>query len=717
MHIFDTLPALNTALQALGLALFHSLWQGIVIGLLCSLLLRMMHKKMASSRFMVAYAALILLFLSFTATFYAQFYALSSTAQEVSFNTAISDKEIPVTAYTASSQESRWEAVTIFYQACIQKLMAYAPFIVALWLLGFFWYTAQLIFGFYQVQQMRSKSFVPEGKWLSLLQHLQHKMKIQKVQLLISSQADAPFTLGWLRPVILLPPGIFTELSADQLEAILVHELAHIKRHDYLLNIMQSVIEVFLFFNPIYWYLASVLEKEREQACDQITINVLHQPVVYARALTRLAETSHKASSDIAVAAVGKQYLKQRIHNIIHNASYTPHRSRKVAFKWYQLTMIIALGITFTILTPEVQGNQARNSIEQQITATDAAFIISGQVTNQESGEPLPGINIIVKGTTTGTVTNPEGMYQIKTAGPGDKLVFFFTGYKKEEVKIENQKAIDVEMQKEDQEITEVIIEEVLMRGYVIDSENDQPLPDVNIKIKGANHCTTNGSGYFRISGGRFSPKDTMVFTYPGYKQTAIQVKDYKGKDLNIKLKKEESIQNSENVLYVIDGVVQGSDKNVLDEIAPSDIKSVEVFKSNSKSFNSIAQTFLKGRAKVYDGIIMIKTKDENSQDLSNMKDQTFDNNLIVFPNPSDGQLTVQFQLEETAHIHIEIVDMNSQSRALLADKTYNSGTHQAQWSEAVQKSRWYLIKVTRGAQVFIRKVCGERVAEVRYKQ
>jgi bla regulator protein BlaR1 len=325
MHIFNTFPALNTALQALGLALFHSLWQGIVIGLLCTLLLRMMHKKMAASRFMVAYAALILLFLSFTATFYAQFYALSSTAQEVSFNTAISDKEIPVIAYTASSQESRWEAVTIFYQTCIQELIAYAPFIVAFWLLGFFWYSAQLTFGFYQVQQMRSKSFVPEGKWLSLLQHLQHKMKMQKVQLLISPQATAPFTLGWLRPVILLPPGIFTELSANQLEAILVHELAHIKRHDYLFNIMQSVIEVFLFFNPTYWYLASVLEKEREQACDQITINILHQPVVYARALTRLAETSHKTSSDIAVAAIGKQYLKQRIQNIMQNASYTPH--------------------------------------------------------------------------------------------------------------------------------------------------------------------------------------------------------------------------------------------------------------------------------------------------------------------------------------------------------------------------------------------------------
>jgi hypothetical protein len=370
--------------------------------------------------------------------------------------------------------------------------------------------------------------------------------------------------------------------------------------------------------------------------------------------------------------------------------------------------MIIALGIAFTILTPEVQGNQANSSIEQQITATDAAFIISGQVTDQQTGQPLPGINIMVKGSTTGTVTNLQGIYQIKTAGPGDILIFFFTGYKKEEVNIENQEVINVEMQKEDQEITEIIIEEVSMRGYVIDSENDQPLPGVNIKIRGANHGTTNRNGYFRISVGRFSPKDTMVFTYPGYKQAAIPVKGNKGKDLNIKLKKEESIQNSQNILYVIDGVVQGSDKKVLDEISASDIKSVEVFKSNSESFNSVAHTYLKGTRQEYDGIIIIKTKDESSPDLSNKEDQTFNNNLIVFPNPSDGQLTVQFELEETAHVRIEIVDMNSQSGALLADKAYNSGIHQVEWGEAVQKSGWYVIKVTRGAQVFIRKVALE---------
>ncbi|MEO0330999.1 MAG: M56 family metallopeptidase, partial [Bacteroidota bacterium] len=163
-----------------------------------------------------------------------------------------------------------------------------------------------------------------------------------------TDRSSTPLTLGWIRPIILLPTSLLTMMPADQLEAIFIHELAHIKRRDYLWNLIQSVAEVILFYHPVYWYISSVLERERELACDSLTVTVTQRPRIYAQALLQVATQSTQIPLQ-SVAASGKRGLSERIQQIIY-----PGRAQRgisvlpfllllsmislslAAFSWYQ---------------------------------------------------------------------------------------------------------------------------------------------------------------------------------------------------------------------------------------------------------------------------------------------------------------------------------------------------------------------------------------------
>ena len=100
---------------------------------------------------------------------------------------------------------------------------------------------------------------------------------------------DTPLVIGALKPVILLPAALITELPADQLEALLAHELAHVLRQDYLINLLQSVVETLLFYHPAVWWISSQVRKERENCCDDLAVNVAQDRTVYVRALATVA--------------------------------------------------------------------------------------------------------------------------------------------------------------------------------------------------------------------------------------------------------------------------------------------------------------------------------------------------------------------------------------------------------------------------------------------
>jgi len=154
-----------------------------------------------------------------------------------------------------------------------------------------------------------------------LLEGLVGRLKVRRaVGLLDSAVVEVPTVIGWLRPVILLPAGILGEMSPQQLETILAHELAHIRRHDYLLNLLQIAVETLLFYHPAVWWVSRRIRRAREECCDDLAAAACGDRVLYARALVKLVELRRpemaEAGSRAMVAADGGALLS-RVRRIL----------------------------------------------------------------------------------------------------------------------------------------------------------------------------------------------------------------------------------------------------------------------------------------------------------------------------------------------------------------------------------------------------------------
>lgn len=161
------------------------------------------------------------------------------------------------------------------------------PWVVALWLTGAMAFWIRLAGGWVVSARMRSMLVRPApAEWQQAVRRLGVRIGVYRpVPLLISALVQVPTVVGWLRPVVLVPVGALAGLPAEHLEALLLHELAHIRRHDYLVNILQSVAEALLFYHPAVWWVSGHLRHERELCCDDVAVAVTGDALTYARAL------------------------------------------------------------------------------------------------------------------------------------------------------------------------------------------------------------------------------------------------------------------------------------------------------------------------------------------------------------------------------------------------------------------------------------------------
>ena len=135
------------------------------------------------------------------------------------------------------------------------------------------------------------------------------------VRLLESASVAVPTVIGWLRPVVLMPASALAGLSPEQVQAILAHELAHIRRHDYLVNLLQTLVETLLFYHPAVWWLSRRIRAEREHCCDDLAVSLCGDPYTYARALADL-EGLRTPSVPLALAATGGSLL-ERVRRLV----------------------------------------------------------------------------------------------------------------------------------------------------------------------------------------------------------------------------------------------------------------------------------------------------------------------------------------------------------------------------------------------------------------
>lgn len=282
-----------SAIHALGWALVHSLWQDALVAAGLISLLTFMPARAARARYAIATAALGLMLALPVATALRLYGA--------------SDGVIP--------SAPAFMTLTVQVRSGIEPTL---PWLVAVWLAGVLMLSAQLASGWLTTRRLATAGTraVPDA-WQRAFDRLAAQLRVSRpVRLLASAMVQVPAVIGWWRPVILIPVSVLTGggLTPLQLDALLVHELAHVRRHDYLVNLLQSVIEALLFYHPAVWWVSSRVREEREHCCDDLAVAACGDARFYATALLTMEQL--RAGPVLAIAASGGS-LVARVRRLV----------------------------------------------------------------------------------------------------------------------------------------------------------------------------------------------------------------------------------------------------------------------------------------------------------------------------------------------------------------------------------------------------------------
>ena len=302
-----TLISSQPWVERLGWTLLHFLWQGLLISVLYAAARRAARSARPDTRYLLACFALAAMAVAPLATWT----VLGRSAAPG--GAPVLSAALPSAAGAAAAPGGPL-AGTVVYGSLPEPLL---PWVVAVWMAGATMAWLRFLGGWFFAIRLRSKFVRPAApEWQETFDRLRTQLRVwMPVRLLVSSLVQAPAVVGWLRPVVLVPVGALTGLPPEQVEALLLHELAHIRRGDYLVNLLQSIVEAFLFYHPAVWWISGHLRTERELCCDDVAVAASGDVLAYARALAEL-EAGRPEHFHAALAASGGS-LADRIARLL----------------------------------------------------------------------------------------------------------------------------------------------------------------------------------------------------------------------------------------------------------------------------------------------------------------------------------------------------------------------------------------------------------------
>lgn len=334
-------------IYATGWTVVHSLWQALTIALILSVILISTPRRLAHWRYSCAGVALLLVLLAGGATFY--HYFLQAVLQVDSGSTSL----VQFTKVAGSASESFWQS---WQGRFTDYFNQHLPMIVTVWLCGLAFFMLRMMGGLAYIRQLRYEGVQPvREEWEEMLRELAQKLKIQRpVAILESLRIQSPVVIGHFKPLVLVPVGLLAGLSIAQVEAILAHELAHVYRRDYLLNLLQTLIEALFYFNPGVWWISSCIRIEREYCCDDIAVALCQNNLEYAKALVSIKEMKQGFTPQLAMAARGKKkLLLTRIQRILQQPVNTSDMSEKIMVTGMLAFMLVCMNLKAERKMPE----------------------------------------------------------------------------------------------------------------------------------------------------------------------------------------------------------------------------------------------------------------------------------------------------------------------------------------------------------------------------
>ncbi|MCC5865412.1 MAG: TonB family protein [Wenzhouxiangella sp.] len=316
----------HTLIQQLGLTLLHFVWQGLAIGLLYALALLIWQPSRSESRYNLAVATLVAL---------AAMPVLTLTFLIATSGGQTSDQ----LAATADA------AAALMVQTSELSAHPSLGWVVSAWLIGVCILALRLGLGWHYLHRLRrSANPLPAAGLLPQLELLRQRFGIDRhILLAISERVQSPVVIGWLKPLILLPPAMINRVPLEQIEMILAHELAHIRRHDHLVNLFQTVVETLLFYHPVVAWISRRIRVERENACDDLAVAMTDNRLGYVEMLASLEH--FRQPGKVLALGLGDGQILTRIRRLVEQTR--PDRQRGLSLPL--LALISALGAGTTI--------------------------------------------------------------------------------------------------------------------------------------------------------------------------------------------------------------------------------------------------------------------------------------------------------------------------------------------------------------------------------
>jgi beta-lactamase regulating signal transducer with metallopeptidase domain len=433
----------STLAQRLGWTILHSLWQGALVAGVLAIVLALLRgrSRKGNAPYLACGIALVVIVALAVGTFIAmnpepakpgfsaRSFAPSGAPLMPLPEPRVGTTELATPGFPDAPMAARVSAPAVTpwrerYAGTVRRLL---PCITPLWMAGVVGLALWHLGGLIVTQRLRRLGTRSAGAaQLRLLKGLAARLTVTRpVRLLESALVQTPVVIGWLRPAILLPVAICSELSLAQVEAILAHELAHIRRHDYLVNLLQTLVETLFFHHPAVWWISRRMRVERELCCDDLAVAAVGSALDYAQALAAVAAWHAVATTDpgpdgvagtpVVALAPNRGSLLARIRRVVGVDTYAASSPRStwltgmlaavlvlsVVAAAYdqtrsQAALLPALRVQPAVVqAPDMPDEIAPAALIRQLSDNDTQVqnqIIQQPTKTDETGRPVPAI-------------------------------------------------------------------------------------------------------------------------------------------------------------------------------------------------------------------------------------------------------------------------------------------------------------------------------------
>lgn len=397
---------MTETLQAIAWTLIHFCWQAAIVAGMYAVAARLTARRSSQMRYVVALGALLTMVTAAAATFTWQIWPSIEAAGMPNAAARVAS-DFPRMAEPGTAPAMSYMPSVIPHVDAAPNFMLW---IDALWVLGVCGLSLRNLGGWWMIQRLRTRAagLVPaeiEAAFARIVGALELR---RNVVLRISDMVAGPVTVGAFRSVVLLPLSAITSLRPDELEVVLAHELAHVKRADFLWNLVQTVMETLFFFHPAVWWISARVRHERELCCDDLALSVCPNPVVYASALYHLEEQRSR-QLHLAMALDGhqtRQTLRMRIARILGDAPAAPRRSVRP----FSISAAVAGMVVLMLSAPQVI-----TSLHAMPRQEIAAPVVSASAAPVAAAVAAPAITASVATSVATAVQTPAAKPQAGT--------------------------------------------------------------------------------------------------------------------------------------------------------------------------------------------------------------------------------------------------------------------------------------------------------------